>query len=120
MANMGQTMGEYTMDAIDKAKMLDEPINNEIIMYMLKKHFPFEVACKVKVNLKDPAQFVQLLDAIEAMRKSNYKVKRDSTYAKMARYRKLGTNKATYTQMIESPLTGKQNHAIRSHQSVQQ
>lgn len=33
-ANMGVTMGEYAMDIIDKSKMLDQPINNKMIIYM--------------------------------------------------------------------------------------
>lgn len=52
---------------------------------MLKKHFPYEIEREVNANLKDPARLVQLLDAIEAIndsKKSDCKLKRDSTYAK--------------------------------------
>ncbi|XP_039315281.1 putative uncharacterized protein DDB_G0282133 [Solenopsis invicta] len=80
-ASSGKTMGEYAMDIVDKAKLLDQPITDEIIIYMIKDHFPYDIKREVRTQMNDLGEFVKLLDSLQALgdrKKSSYRKKQNS------------------------------------------
>ena len=66
IARIGQTMSEYPIKIIEKARMLDEPITDRMIIHLIKSHFPQDIKREIKSTMSNLPEFIQLLDNLEA------------------------------------------------------